>query len=269
MSMTRAMAACPTPCAGGALGQTEPMTMKTPLGLATLGGPRGQLTLTARGETIDLGGAANFMSAAFVEREGNPFLVALHSDGTGCPARHALQEVRPGRVGPTETFGTCSDPVDVIWDDETVTATMPSTDATTDDVAFVYDGRTIRPEARPLDVSGRSPGGDPTAWIGAHPADLRAVPDRTAAFEAATGRDASAEARRSLGTGTDMEREGDRVAGFVSMPHAWGPNGAAIAPSAPDGRLLPAMALEGEPARLRGDPRGAPSPTVLDVPPGI
>lgn len=227
--------------------------MRTPHGPVVAGGEWGAPTLRVAGRPV--GGVDGHGSIDLLERLGSLVLVGLHSGGTACPTVLARIDTRPGRVGLTEALGTCSPLYDLAWDDETVTVTILPMRVGEGAVAFSYDGRTIREAALAPPPSGRPPGGDPAAWIGAHPSELIGAPDWAPILEALMGAEALAAARSSMMVSAGMERQGAWVAGRACRAHMCSEAYGAVALSLEDGRPLVAL-RDGGPPRLWGEPRG-------------
>ena len=256
--MGRIATSGPAVRAGAARGPAGPID--APSGPAVIAGERGAPSLTVGGRGVAIGD--EWMPAGFERRAGAPILAALHPGGTACGTLHAWLDTRPGRLGPSGTFGTRARAPDVARDDETVT--MPSRE-----VASAHDGRTgVREPAL-----GRGPSGaGPVAREGAHPSELPRAPDREAALAALVEAEALEGARAGGDVSAGMAREGGGIVGRGCRPppaaRAARGSRSGSPTAASSSRSGVAIRADGEVRRLRGDPGGAPPPSLAAPPAG-
>ncbi|SFD69593.1 hypothetical protein SAMN04488523_102104 [Sulfitobacter brevis] len=207
-------------------------------------------------------------AAELIDKIGNLILVAIYSGGTGCPAEFAWLNTTPGKVGLSETFGTCADVPEVSYDAETVTVTMNSFDASEGLVAFVYDGEQIERRSLGLVSSdiARTSKGDVNAWIGESPYEYLTAPEHEAEMIANVGWDVLDELRNTMIIGSqEMIVEGNWIVGSGCQPHMCNTDFAAMALHRGSGNFIAAIKRDGVVPRLIGKPPEALPVTIRKV----
>lgn len=193
---------------------------------------------------------------------GDLLLVGMSSGGSACAAEWVWVHAEKPDLRLSEPFGTCSDLATVMADEETVTVSMPSSDADFPVVDFVYDGETVQEVARGQQPSGAPPEAGADAWVGRYPYDLFRSSDWREPLVALMGEKGYSWAQEAIGSASPMEVHGDWVVGEGCMAHACGEAWGAAAIHREDGRLLVALGRWGETPRLWGDP-GGPLPAPI------
>lgn len=202
---------------------------------------------------------------------GSLLLVGMGTGGTACAAEWVWVHTTAGDVRTSEQFGTCSDLAEVTWDQETVSVSMPSSDAERPMVTFIYDGGTVLEVAQGQAPSGIPPESGAAAWIGQHPSDLFRSSDWREPLVSLLSEGVYSEAQDIFVIASPMGTFGDWVAGSGCQAHMCDEVYGAVAINLNDGRLLVAIRNQDGPARLWGEPQGAlpdPIAEVMTKPPG-
>ena len=205
------------------------------------------------------------MLVSFADRVGNLVLVGQYTGGTACPALFAWLDTTPGKVRLTETFGTCADLYDITTDAETVTVTMAGPPGQGRS-AFVWDGKgQIVEQKLGMEATGRTPSMGAEGWIGQHPYALVTAPEWAGVFTDLMGGEALLRVQAAMAIGSEMERQGDWVAGRGCQAHMCDAVRAAVALNLRDGRVVVAYWEQDAGPRLWGDASAGLPPAVAQV----
>lgn len=200
-----------------------------------------------------------YASAWLGERVGNLVLVGMSSGGTACPATFAWLDTTPGKLRLTDTFGTCSDTVEVSHTSETVTVTMPSMDPSRGMVAFDFDGKSVRERVLGLQASGIT-GEGPEAWIGKGAYDYLTAPENEPQLIELMGWDALDNARRASAISSEakaLQVDGEWLVASGCQRHLCDTNFTAVALHRKTGTPVVALKRDGEEGKLFGKPPSA------------
>lgn len=245
-----------------ALGAAAQEAIDTASGPAVIEPGEGQHVLRIAGTSFPVEG---MMFVSFAERVGNLVLVMQVSGGSACPAVFAWLDTTPGKVRLTETFGTCSDLYEIASDAETVTVTMQGAPGQGRS-AFVWDGKgTIIEQRLGMEPTGIDPEQGAMAWVGKHPYTLLTAPEWAGLFTDLVGGEVLAQAQAAIAIGSEMQLQGDWVAGKGCQAHMCGDVRAAVAIHATDGRVLIALWERERGPRLWGDASAGLPPAVATV----
>lgn len=194
--------------------------------------------------------------ASLREKVGNLILVSASSGGNACAADFRWLDTTPGKVAMSQSFGTCSDLVDVSNTPEVVTVTMPSMNVSEGKIAFDFDGKTISKRMLGLESSGVAQG-DTRAWAGKYTADYLGAAENEARLIELMGWDMLAVARNAILVTSEVfeEQDGYLVAGGCK-PHDCADTYGAVALHIETGEPLIAVKQDGANPELFGKPRG-------------
>ena len=199
---------------------------------------------------------SGYAYASLREKVGNLILVSVSYGGNACPAEFRWLDTTPGKVALTDSFGTCSDLVEISYTAEVVTVTMPSMNTSVGRVAYDFDGTTITERMLGLEASG-VPEGDVRAWAGKHASDYLGAAENEARLLELMGWDMLAIARNAILITSEVleEQTGYLVAGGCK-PHDCGDTYGAIALHLETGEPLVAVKEDDASPKLFGMPQG-------------
>lgn len=200
-----------------------------------------------------------YASAWLGDRVGNLILIGMTLGGTACPATFAWLDTTPGKVALSDTFGSCSDTVEVSHDRETVTVTMPSMNASRGMVAFDFDGKTVTERVLGLQASGVT-GKGPEAWLGKSAYDYLTAPENEPMLIELMGWDALDDARHASTVSSEansLREDGAWLVASGCQPHLCDTNFTGVALHLETGTPVVALKRDGEEGKLFGKPPSA------------